>query len=569
MKTKRLILLFLLVFPSLLSAAEAPSRDSAGVEQERFEREKGLDEKTRRVQSELEKKEPVIEEEEKPSPKFPSAVFQLKEVRIKGNEKIPSPELIQLADELIGREVRLKDLDQVASRIKQHYRQKGFLAAYVFIPPQEVTDGRVEFQVIEGRLGQIEVKGNHWFSTSAIKRMLGLGAGQVLFYRDLRAGLNLLNKKRDLKAKAVLKPGVSPETTDLEIQVQDRFPLHLSTDVNNLGTTNTGKARWGISVVHENLLGLADEAQGSFQIGKGAWAVGTRYLIPLHSSGTEAGFSYTHSSVDLGGEFKALDVEGSASAYGFQLLQPVIRRPGFEAGINLGFDFKNIENRVGGQVSGKDKLRILNTGIDLEATDSWGKTYFPHSFHFGFSDFLGASHKVDSGATRQNTGGQFFAYRSSLVRFQRLIRGMALVLHGEVQLTPDRLPPSEQLRLGGAFSVRGYPEGEYLADNGAYLANEIRIPSYFFPKDWKLPFSKEPLRQQIEGVAFYDFGGGDVQNPTRGEVHDKFLAGAGGGLRIHLFDKVYGRFQWASRIGSKSGEGANQAFYYGVSAEIL
>ncbi len=567
-------ILFLFSFFCLLSSrvysADVSSRDTAGVEQERFEKEKRLDKQTRDAQSELREEEPVVEEtEQKPSGVSPDVTFRLREVQVTGNEKISSDELIRLARDFIGRDVRLDDLNQIASRMKQDYRQKGFLAAYVFLPPQDVTAGRVEFRVIEGRLGQIEVKGNRWFSARVIRRMLNLGSGQVLFYRDLRAGLDFLNKKRNLKAKAILKPGEAPQTTDLEILVKDRFPVHLATDVNNLGTKNTGRTRWGISLTHENLLGQMDEAEGSFQIGKGAWAAGARYLVPIHPSGTAAGFSYAHSAVDVGGEFKALNVKGDASAYGLELLQPVIRGRAFDAGLNLGFDFKNVENRIGGRVSGKDKLRILNTGLDLDETDAWGKTYFPQSFHFGFSDFLGASHKIDSRATRENTGGQFFIYRSSLLRFQRLPLGMALVSHGALQLTPDRLPPSEEFRVGGAFSVRGYPEGEYLADNGAYLSNEVRIPAYFFPASWKLPFSKEPLRDQIEEVAFYDFGGGAVQNPAKGENEDKFLAGAGGGIRIHLFDKVYGRFQWAGRIGSKSTEGANSAFYYGISAEIL
>ena len=61
--------------------------------------------------------------------------------------------------------------------------------------------------------------------------------------------------------------------------------------------------------------------------------------------------------------------------------------------------------------------------------------------------------------------------------------GMMLTLRGSLQLTPNRLSPSEQLRLGGAFSVRGYSEGDYLADYGGFVTNELSVPTYFFPAD--------------------------------------------------------------------------------------
>jgi hemolysin activation/secretion protein len=140
---------------------------------------------------------------------------------------------------------------------------------------------------------------------------------------------------------------------------------------------------------------------------------------------------------------------------------------------------------------------------------------------------------------------------------------------GQLQLTNTPLAPSEQLPLGGAFAVRGYPEGEYLADYGAFMANDLLIPTYFFPKDWKLPYSKEPLRQQIQGVTFFDFGGGVLRKPMNSEKDSRTLAGAGLGVRIRLFDKVYARIQWATPTGSKASNGSETAFYYGVSAEFI
>lgn len=570
-KLKNLCLfLTLLMFGSFSAyAAVNNPNETAGAEQNRFEKQIEVEEKTKTVSAKPGTDAGLEEADEDESSADSSVRFILKSVKLTGNDSIPTSEFEPLYSGSLNKEVSLRDLRKIAKNVKQEYRSRGFIAAYVYLPPQNVTSGAVEIAIIEGRIGQIEITGNKWFSTKLIRRMLGISANNILYFDDLREGLNFLNKHRDIKAKSVLKPGKEVKTTDLEVNVKDKFPVHLSTDVNNLGTDNTGRTRWGLGVTHTNLLGLMDELSGRFQIGAHSWAAGANYAVPLNSYQTALALSYSHSSVDLGGDFKALNVEGRADTYGVSLIQPFLDTQRFNAGANVGFDFKSVKNKVNGVKAGVDELRILNLGLNLEENDSYGRTILPQSFHVGFADFLGASGKSEPAATRAGTGGQFFIYRSSLLRYTRLPAGLILANRGNLQLTDDSLPPSEQIRLGGAYSIRGYQEGEYLADNGAYLANEIYVPTYFFPKDWKLPYSSKTLRNQIMGVGFFDFGGGSLRKPQNTENADRFLAGIGGGVRIELFDRVYARFQWGAPIGSNPNDGTKGTFYYGISSDIF
>lgn len=553
---------------SRLEAVDIPARETAGAESSRFEEQREFQKKRQTVTA-----EPVKTEVSEPAPEalkdMPEITFELKEIRVSGAQSVPAAELEALGKDLINRKVTLNDLQVLVSKMKRHYREKGFIAVYVYLPKQDIQNGRVEFRVIEGELGWVKIEGQRWFSEKIIRRILHLKSGKAINFQALQNALGRLNKNRDIKAQAVLEPGKEFKTTDIQIKVKDHFPVHLTTDVNNLGTRDTGRTRWGIGATHNNLLGQMDRLSGRFQIGRGAWAVGSDYNIPVTPWETRLGFGYSHTAVKVGGQFKDLDVEGTASTYSPYLLQPLPGNDFLETNLNLGMDFKSIENRVQGRKTGKDELRILNTGLEFEETDTYGKTFLPVSFHFGFSDFLGASGKVEPAATRPGTGGQFFIYRSALTRYQRLPADLTLVFRGAWQLTPDQLPASEQFRLGGAFSVRGYPEGDTMADYGGLLATELYIPTYFFPQDWKLPYSSLPLRKQIQGVAFFDFGAGALHDPAAGDIHDRFLAGAGGGVRIHLFDKVFARFQWAGRTGGKSSDGSHSAFYYGLSAELF
>lgn len=558
-------LIFLYMVQPVNAALEnVPSGETAGAEQERFEKQEELEKKAKQFRKEVkaEAEEPVDEISEQPG-----KTFELKAVVFEGNETVSNEDLQKAVQGWIGKQVSFTDLKKIASELKSYYRDKRFVAAYVYLPPQKIEDGIIEIRVVEGRLGNIKIEDNKWFSDKVIRRNLSLKEGEVIYFQDLNDSLSSLNKNPDIKARALLAPGREPKTTDIVFKVKDKFPLHLNGEINNLGTESTGRTRYGVGLTHNNLTGNMDQLTSRVQLGSGATAVGTRYSVPVGPYKTQVGFSHSYSRVHLGGDFRDLNIRGKASSYGVDIVQPFWQNRFLKTSLNTGFDFKSVENKILGVKAGKDELRILNLGVNFEENDRFGKTYFPHTFHFGFPDFLGASDVRESAATRAGTGGQFFIYRNSMIRYNRLPMGLTHAARTELQLTPDRLSPSEQFRLGGAFSVRGYSEGDYLADYGGFITNEIFVPTYFFPAQWVLPYSGEQLRQAVQFVGFFDFGTGNLRNTLPGENRNKTLMGAGGGLRVHIYDRIFARFQWAGNLGDRAADGKNGAFYYGISAE--
>ncbi|MSR78157.1 MAG: ShlB/FhaC/HecB family hemolysin secretion/activation protein [Candidatus Omnitrophica bacterium] len=545
--------------------ADVPAGTDAGSENKKFTEEFSQNPPA----PSAEKKEQPVEKPEAPAPQGNGARFRMNSIRIVGNEAISTDELNKIVSQLLNRDVNIEEIQEVITEIKKHYRSKGYVATYVSVPPQRIQEGVVELRVVEGKLGKIEITGNKWFSTKILNNKIQIEPGVVIKYDDLQSSLARLNENKDVRAKAVLKPGATPETTDIQIQVNDKLPVHLTGDVNNLGTDNTGKTRWGIQAVDTNLLGRMDQLSARVQLGRQAFSVGADYYMPLNSYDTRLGFSYQRSSVKVGGPFRALDIKGHASTYSPYLSQPIFDNKNWKVGARTSLDIKEIENEVLGQVSSKDRLRVWDLSLNIEETDKWGKSFFPQSFDFGFADFMGSSPKGNENAARTNTGGQYFIQRGSYIRYTRLPKNMMLALRSSVQMTPDRLPSAEQFRIGGAYTVRGYPEGDFVSDYGGTLSTEMYIPSYIFPKDWKLPFSKEPLRQQVQATTFFDFGAGANRHPTPGEHNNRTLAGFGAGVRVHLFDKVYARAEWAKPVANNPSNDDQSAFYYGVSVEFM
>lgn len=123
-----------------------------------------------------------------------------------------------------------------------------------------------------------------------------------------------------------------------------------------------------------------------------------------------------------------------------------------------------------------------------------------------------------------------------------------MTIRSQMQIASHTLPSAEQFQIGGAYSVRGYPEGAYLCDTGGYLSADWVFPMYIIPERWKLPRQNSALRYQIQPVIFADCGGGKLKKVLSGEKQNQFLAGFGGGLQLN-FNGVSLRVEWAKPFG--------------------
>jgi len=508
-----------------------------------------------------------------PKAKAPELKFRLSKVLITGNERIAIEEIQPLTKSLLGKEVTLTDVRAAASEIKAYYRKKGFIAAYVYVPKQTIEkNGQVELRVVEGRLGAIAIEGNKWFSSELLSDMIkkrGFEPGTVIIYQNLRNGLLDINEHRDMQARAVLRPGQAPGTTDMLLQVEDHMPFHVSVDTNNYGTRLTGKERGGITVSHTNLTGRLDEITGRFQGSEGSYGIAADYNTPIFPAwGTRAGFGFVRGDIDLTGEFKALDVEGEATTYSPYILQPIHKSEMWETSVKLGFDRKSVTNRLLDTTTGRDEIRMISTVLNVEETDKYGKTFWPHSVHVAV-DAFGASEQNDPGLTRFGSGAPFVIYRSQLDRYQYLPYGMQMGVHAAWQASPDKLPSSEQFQLGGMSNVRGYPQGEYLGDVGATAQFELLVPPYFIPKDWKIPYSNDLVQDAVKLVGFYDLGMADLNSHLPGEASSKDITGAGIGIRMRLYDKFTARVEWAYPLSETTSDASSGVLYYGMSMDLI
>ncbi len=512
--------------------------------------------------------EPLQEED---GIELPKKEIFIKEIEIEGNTVVSREEILEITQDFQNRNILLSEISECAKQITALYRSKGYVTSQAYIPPQKIEEGIVKIKILEGKVGEIQVEGQKWFKEYSIKRLVGMKSQQVLRAQDLERSLLRLNRNPDLSARSVLAPSEIEESTDIIVKIEDKFPIHVGHQFDNLGTKFSGRNRQNIILTHNNFLTLNDRLVSRVLLSNSLGLVGisASYNVPINSKGWEAGLNFSHVQLSLGKSLEPLEILGGSTTINPTLSIPLFVTSRFEGSMNFGVDISKSRTRILAREDSLDQLRVLRFGPNITQYDQWGRTILTNEVSFGFSSILGASDKKDENASRAQTGGQFFAYSIGAIRFQRLWWDQILILKGSAQVSPDRLVSSEQFRIGGMETVRGYPEGDYLGDYGFIGSAELRIPTYFFPKKPISIFGHQiNLRDTFQLVGFFDTGRAWLQSPLNGERDNKFLAGAGGGVLMNLFNHVSARVYFAQAIGAVPNEGDQFRLHFTLTSDF-
>jgi len=91
------------------------------------------------------------------------------------------------------------------------YRELGFATVGVALPQQKLTNGIVILKVVEGRLANILVQGNRYFSSNNVRRSLpGLVTNVVVNAKWFQPELDRANANQDRQIYPVISPGLDP-----------------------------------------------------------------------------------------------------------------------------------------------------------------------------------------------------------------------------------------------------------------------------------------------------------------------------------------------------------------------
>jgi hemolysin activation/secretion protein len=458
-------------------------------------------------------------------------------------------ELADVVSDLTGQSLTLAEVQAAARRITRHYRDRGYLVARAYVPPQEIRDSRVEIALLEGRYGQPELDNRSPVRDEVLEHHLArITANRVIERSQLDRRLLLI---RDLggvdEVNATLRPGAATGESTLRVEISAPPRLTGGITADNYGNRFIGRYRLGGSVDLASPLGLGDQLHVRVLTSGDELQSGMMgYRLPLGVDGLTLQASFMAVRYELGDEFAALDASGSAYLPSVALSYPVIRAPRLNVYARGGADFTSLRDDTGRP----------RTSADRSLWSVFGGAYGDWRDELGGSSVSAFSVNIEAGeldihsrtlalidAATNRTAGAYQKLTYSLLRLQPVRGPVSLSLGLNGQFALQILDSAEKMWLGGATGVRAYPQGEAAGDDG-YLANvELR---------WQLP-ALSGLAPVL--LAFVDTGG--VQ-PDRDRLRPgddwRFLSGTGIGMTLaerHGFEL---NAAWAWQIGPEDAQ---------------
>jgi hemolysin activation/secretion protein len=524
--------------------------------------------------SEIEKPQiPVGSDEAGPS-------FYVKEIRFEGNRLLAASEFRALAVPFEQKTLNFAELSKLISAVTREYQSRGFTTSFAYLPPQKIADGIVTVRIIEGVIGSVKVENNRFFSEAVYRRDLGPFEGRTFRYQDLESGLYRLNSQPDRSAKAFLMAGKDELTSDLLLKAEDSSPFHGWYEFNNRGSKRSGRGRHIAHLEHNNFFGTGDQLGYNYSWSEegSISANSLSYNLPLGDGTNEFNLESSYVLTALSGDLKAADIDGLSWSVTPGYTRHWVRSPAFALDGYMGLDIKDSKTTVQNLKIYMDRMRILKLGPRLTLQDTVSRSFLYFDANIGLPGFMGGLRPDDPNASRPDSGGRFVYYTAGITRIQRLPSSILLILKADGQLADNTLTSSENYRLGGAFTVRGYPESDSLGDSGFRYSAEIETPIPFLhrpeddgkptvdPEDLEALRTKPsetkifPIIQKAFGragrlTAFVDGGKTSFKNrSTDSDVKNKSLLGAGGGVKMQLNSSSSVQCQIAQPIGNNSSD---------------
>src|SRR5919202_1629702 len=472
---------------------------------------------------------------------------KVKRVEVLGSSVFSPTQLEAVVASFIGKDATFEELLAIRTAITNLYTDKGYTTSGAFLPPQDLTDGVVKIQVVEGTIEKIEIQGLRHLRTSYVRDRIGLAGKPPVNLRRLEQALQLLQLNPLISnVQAELSAGTAPGLSVLTLNVKEAQPLTAALIVENRDSPSVGSIRGTASLIDNDLLGFGDRLSADYGITGGVNSYNISYAIPLNPRDGTLSLSYSYDSSRIVEQpFSDLDINADSYTASLGFRQPIIRTPTTEFALSLSLDlrqsqtylFENIPYSFSqGPENGQSRVTVLRFSQDW-VNRSTSKVLAARSqFSFGL-DALGA--------TVNNTGtdGRFTSWLGQFQWVQSLGGDAILIARTGAQLSFDSLLPIEQFSIGGIDTVRGYRQNQRVADNGIVGSLEVRYPIIRNPNGIGT----------IQLASFFDIG--TVWN-NKGEIpRPSTLASIGLGLRWQLDPYLSARLDWGIPLISISQNG--------------
>lgn len=490
------------------------------------------------------------QEEETPSLNIPEAEkVMVKDFTIDGQDIYSEDTLKALLADKKGKELSFRDIQDGADRITRYFRQKGYIVAKTYIPPQDVTAGIVHYHVEVGCFDTPSITNKTNIRDSAIRKQAqAVKEGEYVTRDKLERAVWLVSDMAGADARVALSRGRNPGTVKLDMTVEPYVGKHGLVSADNYGSRAMGYNEYSLDYDFWNPARNGDHLMASISTtGRHMFNWGTNYITPLAKDGLKLTVGYNVFSYDMGDEWAMYKGVGTSRVTSLGLDYAIRRSRRHNLYTGLRFEHSEIkdEYRAYDATYGDKTGNALVLSLYGDDQDTAGMTDWRLDWKLGHINnraFHSDNIYARWMAGDPDTNGDYSKIRGHIERHQNINERSYLLLsaYGQYAFTP--LDSSEHFSLGGPYGVKAYPTSEGSGDSGYITRAEYR---------WLIPL--EAHDQQLQ-LAFYAEHGGvwiDRNGGDSGTKNHRNLQGAGIGIIWQRWQDWFIRADYAWKLGAE------------------
>ncbi len=433
------------------------------------------------------------------------ALFLLNDVRVEGATVYDNRQLAAIFRPYLHQYLSVRKLYALTQPITQRYHEDGYALSKAVVPPQNLTEGRVRIQVVEGYIDAVQTQGPFRHSDAADTIIDRIKSYRLLKVKDLERDMLLLNDLPGVSVRAVLKlPDPSggippPGASDLLLVFTDvAAPASVSLD--NYGSRYTGPYEASFQA------GLNHDVFGPYQqtVVSGATAlpqshelqtIQLSHRLLLDGQGTSATLQAAYAHTEPGYQLTSSEIVSDAYNYGVSVSHPLLRSRSQNYYVSGDVVIKDITADALDTPLYHDKLTIVSVAGSGEVADPWGGANLAQVKLSQGLNLLGATRTGTPDLSRANGHSDFIRLSATLSRLQAVTDTVRLYAAGSGQYSWSPLLSSEQFGYGGQQFGRAYDPAVLTGDDGVAGLVELR---------YSPPLSIPHVSSEL--YTFYDIG---------------------------------------------------------------
>ncbi|MCM8780932.1 MAG: hypothetical protein NC908_03295 [Candidatus Omnitrophica bacterium] len=455
-------------------------------------------------------------EQVRPKPVLPEEKIKIKEIIVLGNTVLSSKEIRAILGSFFyNRQLSGKEMQRCADQINDWYSLNGYLTSYAYVEPSRLNEGILQIQCVEGKIGDIKIEGNRYFSTNVYMKRSGVNKGDIFNFKQIKNNIYRTNKHPDRKVTINIKPRENLEYTDIVLSVKDKLPLHFVFDHDNYGSEYILYKRYKNTFVFNNFTGRDDvlNIKAQFCEADAQRLFDLDYFLPINNTWKwELYYMPFKRENYYYGDNEQRGFEKRAYKWYTYLYQTIFSEPNRELVFNYGFVQKFISWYVRKEKQKADRFCALLWGFDYMRADDYGTWVVSEDLEKGIPRMFGASTAEDGSCSVKGAGGKYLKQKLAIARRQKLPWfGIEMLTKAQMQYSTQAMTGVNVFSVGGYMGTidnRGYPRAQMPMDSGFYLMGGFSFPAYFIPKDLNIPFTQNKAYSNLKFFNFFEYAKG-------------------------------------------------------------